>query len=380
MMRQMKILVVTRSYPSDSDLYQYPFVHRRVLAYRALGHDVSVFRPSAHSSPQAHDFEGVTCTSGDRDVLAEFAKDWRPDVIAAHGFNEVQWEAIKPLAGEFPVCAWLHGSEIPEFARRKAMWDLEDDALNAALEQVDARCRFWNEFLRNIPPRFQLVFVSEAAVDMARTDLGPDFSPAVIIPNLIDTELFSAQQKTAVDRTNILMIRPFDSRGYGNDLAVQAILELSNSEAFETLQFTIVGNGPMFDETLAPVRHFSNVRIHKGFVRQEQIPELHRTHGIFLVPTRIDTQGVSRDEAMASGLVPVTNAIPAIKEYLDEECGVLGAVEDFPSLAKGILEMVADPQLFERRSAAAAARIRRQSGSDIIVPRELALLESAAHA
>jgi glycosyltransferase involved in cell wall biosynthesis len=40
------------------------------------------------------------------------------------------------------------------------------------------------------------------------------------------------------------------------------------------------------------------------------------------VPSRTDTQGVSRDEAMSSGLVPVTNAVAAIPEFVDDtvEC------------------------------------------------------------
>ena len=41
----MRILVLTRSYPAPGDLYQYPFVHRRVLAYARAGHEVVVFRP-----------------------------------------------------------------------------------------------------------------------------------------------------------------------------------------------------------------------------------------------------------------------------------------------------------------------------------------------
>ena len=83
---------------------------------------------------------------------------------------------------------------------------------------------------------------------------------------------------------------------------------------------------------------------------------------------------------MASGLVPVTNGVPAVEEFVDQGCGVLAPVDDADGLAKGILEMVDDPDLFLRRSAAAADRIRRQSGTDLIIPQELALLRSGAYA
>ena len=201
-----------------------------------------------------------------------------------------------------------------------------------------------------------------------------------MIHNPIDTNLFVHRPKTAADRFNILMIRPFDSYGYGNDLAVSAIMKLADRSGFDRLRFTIVGDGPLFDQTLGPIRHLDNVRISRGFVTQEQIAELHRQHGVFLVPTRIDTQGVSRDEAMASGLVPVTNGVPAAKEFVDHRCGVLAPIDDADGLARGIWEMVEDPDLFLRRSAAAADRIRRQSGADLIIPQELALLRSAAYA
>jgi glycosyltransferase involved in cell wall biosynthesis len=378
--RPLRILVVTRSYPAPDNLYQYPFVHRRVLAYRSRGHEVAVFRPAEEPTQSEHRIDGVTCRSGNPEALAAFAAEWRPDVVAAHGFSETQWPTLAPLAGRYPIRAWLHGSEIPEFARRKAEWDLQGEERAAALEAIERRRRFWREFLLAPPARFGLVFVSQAAVDLFRHDL-PD-APGVptVIPNPIDTDLFGYQPKPAAQRFNILMLRPFDSRGYGNDLAVSAILQLSGWAGFDRLSFTIVGDGPLMDATLAPIRHLGNVAVERGFVPQARIAELHREHGIFLVPTRIDTQGVSRDEAMSSGLVPVTNAIPAVREFVEAECGELAPPEDAGALAAGIRRMAEEPARFEARSAAAAAHIRRQSSAALIVPQELALLRSAADA
>jgi len=376
----LRILVVTRSYPSDGDLYQYPFVHRRVLAYRAAGHQVAVFRPAEQSAPSEHCFDGVICRSGDRAALAAFAEEWRPEVVASHGFSETQWQALEPLAGRYPIRAWLHGSEIPEIARCKALWDTVGSYQSEALAVVEQRCEFWRRFLANMPDRFGLVFVSEAAVELARRDWGRSLGAAAVVHNPIDTNLFCYRPKAPADRFNILLIRPFDSWGYGNDLAVSAILKLADREGFEGLRFTIFGDGPLFEQTLEPIRHFKNVSINRGFLTQSQIAEQHRHHGIFIVPTRIDTQGVSRDEAMSSGLVPVTNSVPAANEFLDRNCGVLADAEDADGLAEGIWEMTENPALFGRRSVAAAGRVRQQSGSDIIIPRELELLRSAAYA
>jgi len=377
---RLRILVITRSYPSDGNLYQYPFVHRRVLAYRAAGHEVAVFRPAEQPEPSEHRFDGVTCTTGDRGALAAFAEAWRPDAVASHGFSETQWHGLEPLAGHYPIRAWLHGSEIPEIARRKALWDTEGAEQASALEALRRRCNFWDRFLHSVPDGFGLVFVSHAAVELARKDWGERLGAATVIPNPIDTELFRYEPKAPINRFGILMIRPFDSHGYGNDLAVAAILRLAEREGFDRLSFTIAGDGPLFDQTLGPLRELDNVTIRRGFLTQQEIAEQHRQHGVFLVPTRIDTQGVSRDEAMSSGLVPITNSIPAAREYLDDLCGVLAPLDDAAGLADGIWEMIENPGLFQRRSAAAASRVRRQSGADLIIPQELALLRAAVDA
>ncbi|MDQ3245669.1 MAG: glycosyltransferase family 4 protein [Pseudomonadota bacterium] len=376
----LRILLVTRSYPAPGDLYQYPFVHRRVVAYIRAGQDVAVFRPTEQPELGSHQFEDVTCFSGDTRVLRDFVARWQPAVIAVHGFSEQMWEPLVGLGDAIPICAWLHGSEIPGFFRQKANCIADPAAKAAALQAVEARCAFWDSFLRRKPKRFKLVFVSNSAVDLARQDWGAALHPDdyAVIPNPIDTDLFVYRPKVTADRWRILMIRPFDSPTYGNDLAVSALLALAERSDFDRLRVTIVGDGPLFDETLHPLKHLDNVRIERRFLTQTEIAQRHRSHGIFLVPTRLDTQGVSRDEAMSSGLVPVTNRVSAIPEFVDDRSAALAPPEDAVGLADGVSAMLAEPSLFLRRSAAAAKRVRQQSGHEKIIPREVQFLSAAA--
>ena len=136
------------------------------------------------------------------------------------------------------------------------------------------------------------------------------------------------------------------NRTYANDLTVKAILELSNKSFFKELEFLIIGDGELFEETLKPLRAFQNVTIHKKFLRQEEIAKLHKEYGIFLNPTRMDSQGVSRDEAGSSGLVPVTNRVAAIPEFVDEDCGILVEAEDYVGLANAIEFLYKNPKEF----------------------------------
>jgi glycosyltransferase involved in cell wall biosynthesis len=375
----LRLLVVTRSYPELGDLYQYPFVHRRVLAYLAAGHEVAVFRP-VDGPDGTHEFEGITCVSGGAGTLAALACDFGPDVIAAHGFSETMWPALAEM-GHVPIGAWLHGSEIPALFRQQAEAIADPDKRGAALAQVETRRRFWRDLLNPMPPRLKLVFPSRSAVTMMRVDVGERLrdDDYVVLANPIDTDLFRFEPKSDDLRFRILSIRPFDSTNRANDLSVAAIRHLSTRAGFERLRFTIIGDGPLFDETLSSIRDLENVTLRRQFLTQNAIVEEHARNGIFLVPTRLDTQGVSRDEAMASGLVPVTNSIPTVLEFADESCAGLAPPDDAIGLADALWEISASPALFCRRSAAAADRVRSQSGHERIIPAELALLAEAVN-
>lgn len=374
----MRIALLTRSYPSQDNLYQYPFVHRRVVAYRALGHEVRVLRLAPEEGE--HIFDGVECRAVPATSFSAAVAAFEPHIVAVHGPDEGMWPAIAALEWRWPICAWLHGSEIPAFFREKAQRIADPALRDATLTAVSARAAFWREALSPWPNGLNLAFVSQDSIGLMRRDLGDVLRDdgLKVLHNPIDTDLFAYRAKDATQRLNVLSIRPYDSPTYGNDMAVAAVLALASHSAFPAMRFNFIGDGPLFDETLAPLRGLANVTIDRRFVRQEEIAALHRENGVFLVPTRLDTQGVSRDEAMASGLVPVTNSVFAVPEFVDERCAGLASADDAEGLAREIAAMVDDPALFLARSAAAAARVRRQSAHGIVIPQELAWMERCA--
>lgn len=169
---------------------------------------------------------------------------------------------------------------------------------------------------------------------------------------------------------------PFASRKYANDLSVRAIVALATKPYFKDLEFRIIGDGKLFDEVLEPLRQFSNVYIEQRFLSHMEIAALHREYGIFLSPTRMDAQGVSRDEAMSSGLIPITNAVTAIPEFVDDSCGILVAGEDADAMAAGIVTLYENSEKFQAMSKAAAERVRRQTAKHKLINSELQLLAS----
>ena len=94
-----------------------------------------------------------------------------------------------------------------------------------------------------------------------------------------------------------------------------------------------------------------------------------------MTPTRMDSQGVSRDEAMSSGLVPITNAVTAIPEFVDSDCGVLAEGEDYKGMAEGVLQLVRDKERFLQISNSAAKRVRNQSSTEIVIRKEIEIIK-----
>ena len=167
-----------------------------------------------------------------------------------------------------------------------------------------------------------------------------------VVHNPIDTDLFAYHPKSTEQCKKILSIRPYTSRTYANDLSVKVILALTGKPYFKDLEFRMIGDGKLFDEALAPLRGYSNVYIEGLYLTQAEIAAFHREYGISLCPTRMETQGVSRNEAMSSGLVPITNAVAAIPEFVDDSCGILAPSEDAEAMAHGIARLFAKPDTF----------------------------------
>jgi glycosyltransferase involved in cell wall biosynthesis/spore maturation protein CgeB/SAM-dependent methyltransferase len=374
-----KHLLVSRSYPGYDNLYNYTFVHRRALGYREEGMHVDVFRFS--DAPLAYEeFEGVDIASGNVGDLSLMLRSNAYESILVHSFDEQTWSAVQACLQHTRVIVWVHGAEIQPWYRRDFNFS-EDGDRRRGIQRSDMRMGLWRQVLMNMSPNLHLVFVSEFLAREAMRDLDIEIPSHQysVIHNIVDGELFNYVEKPQEQRHRILSIRPYTKPTYANDLAVKAILDLAGEPWFDELHIRLIGDGAIFEETVAPLRNgFPNVIIEKRFLTQRQIVDLHKEYGVFLVPSRIDSQGVSRDEAMASGLVPVTNRVSAIPEFVDDDVAFLAPPESWRGLADAIRKLHADPEAFLRMSRAAAARARDQSGRLQTLTREIALIREGS--
>ena len=372
------VLILTNHYPSYENLYRNMFVHKRVMGYKEKGYIFDILRMHIYATPQFREFEGINVLDGYREELLGILSSDRIDTVCIHFLDREMWEILKPFIGKIRLIIWLHGAEIQPWWRREYNYNTKAE-LNDAKRVSDERMAFWKEvFSFDKQSYIHYVFVSQYFCDEIFEDnkIQLDQSQYSIIHNCIDTEQFTYEPKDAEQRKKILSIRPYQSNKYANDLSVKAILELAKESWFSELDICMIGNGPLFDEILAPLKKFSNVQCRQEFLTQGDIAALHKEYGIFLTPTRMDAQGVSRDEAMSSGLVPVTNAVTAIPEFVDETCGILAPAEDFVQMAAGIKKLYENPELFLQMSKNAAARVRSQTSKEYTIYKELDLIVS----
>lgn len=372
------ILILTNTYPSYDNLYRNGFVHTRVRSYAAQGVRASVFCLKENSPQVFSEFENVDVQAGGSELLDVMLASGQYKTVAVHFLDPSMWAVLKHHLDKLKIVVWVHGAEVQPWWRREYNYNTPEQ-LAVAKMQSHRRIEFWQEVFSNTGKNIKFVFVSRYFANevMEDTAVSIEEDRYDIIHNPIDTSIFVYKKKDSDYRKRLLSIRPFASRKYANDLTVEAILLLSEKPYFDDLDITIMGEGQLFEETLQPLMNLPNVTIKRGFLQHEEISHIHAQNGIFLVPTRMDSQGVSRDEAMASGLVPVTNAVTAIPEFVDETCGILVPAEDAQAMADGIERLYLNPELFQKLSAAAAQRVRRQSAADVIVKQEIALLLAA---
>lgn len=369
----MKLLVIDESYPHEKNLPGDMFVHVRLKKY-AVRHSVQVI--SLLGDRQSLSYEGIPIeVIPSQDEVVEEIKKIKPDVILIHFFQSWMLSKIIKVT-KIPIVVWVHGYEATGWYRRLFNFKRFDRLFLISIYQNMLQQFYFRKLIQhsNKNKKTSLIFVSNWLKKTVEVDTLAFVKNGSVIPNPIDTQFFMYRKKEKEVQRKVLIIRSFESKKYANDQSVEAILKLSKHPAFHEWEFTIVGNGRLFDSLTAPLKNFKNVKITKAFVNQEKIKALHGEHGIFLCPTRQDSHGVSMCEAMSSGLVPVTSNNSAIPEsVIHDVSGLL--TDDADEIAQQLLRLSHDDELFQKLSMGAAKSIRDKYSFEDIIQKELNVIE-----
>lgn len=372
------VLLITNNYPSYNDLYKNAFVHSRVKEYKKSGIKLDVYRFLPKDQPVSFDeFETIDVVKGSTTLLDKMLSQGQYKKVLVHFLDQKMWSVLENYIDKVEVIVWVHGADIQPWWRRKFNYtNYTEEQMKPIIARSNEKEQFWKSVLTQGYPNLHLVFVSQQFAQQSLSDLGVELNSSQysIIHNYIDNKAFQYEEKHPEMRKKILSIRPFASTTYANDLTVQAILELSKEPWFNELSFTIIGDGVLFDEITAPLKEFKNVILEKRFLNQQEIIQEHKKHGVFLVPTRMDTQGVSRGEAMSSGLVAITNSVAAIPEFCSEADTMLVESEDYRGLAGHLKKLFFNESLYLTLSKSGYERIAQQCCYNETISKEQQLL------
>jgi len=180
---------------------------------------------------------------------------------------------------------------------------------------------------------------------------------AQVVPNVVDLQRFRFRIRDPL-MPRVLSVRNFEPI-YNVAATLRAFQLVQRERPDATL--TVVGGGGQDAElrALAADLRLQGVTF-AGRVRPDDMAAQYDAHDVYVQSPRIDNAPVSVIEAFASGLPVVSTDTGGISHILvHERDGLLCRPDDDRALARGILQVLADPDAARRRAAAARAQADR---------------------
>ena len=360
----MNIAILTSRYVSPEAPYSHTFVHTRSKAYVSAGHRVQVFVPARKS--HVYEVDGIQVTLSSGKQISQRLNGFdaccvhllHPDIHPRENANPIYHAIIK--SRKQAILFFLHGIDTLRISKI-APFDRFTSAEHFARfinrdYYVLPRLKAHIKTLLTEKPDCQFIFPSRWLRRQSESEIGITYGDrASIIPNGIDLQRFSFSDRWP-DRARILVLKPQVLRGnYAMDTTL-SVLKM----APEKLSFSIYGKGGDQEKIRRMLESRRSIRIVNSFVNHEELKRIHNSHGIFFNLTRMDTQGVSMGEAMASGLAVVTNNVCAIPEFIANRENGISLEPDHPEkVLENILALVEDRELYSRVTQNARSRIEQ---------------------
>ena len=334
-----RLVFLTSKYPNVNDIYAHAFVHQRALGLLNLGCQVEVFVPSKVFD--CYSWDGVKVTRAPAETLA--AMLGKEDFCYVHLLN---FNIDKRLSG-YPIykkirelqiksALYMHGSEVQKYFSR--LFDFKFSARELARYAYKDLYKIpkMKSFIEGIGEQCKFVTPSLWMKEEAEAQLGIKFKKVEIIPNGIDTKLFSSQAYKYSQPMKMVTIRPLSSNKYAVDIAIKIVSKLPSSYTLD-----IYGSGvllPSLKKLAGKLKVNDRVRFIDEFVPHAELPSILSKYGIYLSPTRMDAQGVMMCEAMANGNLVVSSNNTAVPEFIQNKYnGITADNENINEIADNII-------------------------------------------
>jgi N-acetyl-alpha-D-glucosaminyl L-malate synthase BshA len=200
-----------------------------------------------------------------------------------------------------------------------------------------------------------------------------------VIPNFIDTELYSRQDNCRLRKH----IAPNGEK---------VLIHISNFREVKRVPDTIkilhevrknvdaklilVGDGPQRSETEHLTRELGLTDHVKFLGKQSALPEILSAADIFLLPSQSESFGLAALEAMSCGLPVVATSAGGIPEVVVHgETGYVAEMGDTQRMAKYVVDLCTNQKKYERFAGASRKRCEDEFRTELLVPQYEAIYE-----
>ena len=356
------------------------FVHMRCVEMQNLGHNITVYVPGELGFNYIHEGVNVKVMTS-QNINKELN---RFDILYLHLLNIYPykksngWTIYKYIMNNnIPFVMYVHGNEVQKYGARMFEFNFKVTDFLKWFKKDALVIPKMKNFVKSTMVRDNsaYVFPSRWMKEDLEKNLGLEIKEFHIIPNGIDTSLFKFNE-IYKNKFKLLTLRPLSSKKYAVDLAIELMQYLPKSFSLD-----IYGKGHYakpYKKLINRLGLQDRVTIKNSFINRKDLNKFFSNYGIFLCPTRMDAQGVSMCEAMASGLLTVSSDNTAIPEFIvNGKNGIVG--NDLEAVAKNIISSVQDKSEYTKITSQARASMEDIDIS-ITVSKELDLLRKiAAH-
>lgn len=372
----MKLAIITSRYPQKEAPYNHMFVHVRAKYFVEKGVDVTVFIPSNSSEPTAN-YEGVKVLRIPSKAIVNYLSGF--DLCYLHLLNMYPSKSGGAqiynfiLRKNLKVAIYLHGSDVLTYPRYffDFSWSLKGIAKRFYTNGW--KKYFMSKFLKGILKGQNKNLILTPSVwlsEQVQAIYYIDANNIKQVPNGIDVSLFNGDADYG-KRHKILCVRPLT-----NTYPVEDCIRLMS---FLPEEFTldIYGKGEkkeQFQQLITAHNLQHRVKISERFFDRKELSQLFLNYGIFNAYSKIDTQGVSMCEAMASKRLVISSNKTAIPEFIQD--GVNGLLDnDLQNLALRLADACNSEKYFEELTNNARIAME-QISVDHVGLKELQMLKS----
>lgn len=375
-----RIAIVSHGYPTSCTPYDYTFVHVRAKLYKNFNKIVKAFTIDA--KVRKYEFEGVDVVRAPLEECIAEMKDFNPDILCVHSpaTTELRYLATSlPETLNVPVIVWIHGYEAlftPKYypivlePRLLLKW------LYSSLTSLP-RLKKMRELFNIFDKRGDyVVFVSNWMKEEAEWSTGCSIENSIVIPNPVDTDLFSFKDRTEqwTDSTprKAITVRSFSQEKYGIDVAIKAFAH----NASECI-LHIYGKGRLAGKFKKLVKKMSsNSVVHEKLFPHNSLPFIYHQHDFFVAPSRTEAQGLAMCEFMSTGAPIIATSVGGIPEFVrDGKEGILVEKNDYKEIARSVDYLVGNEDIYKKMSVNCRQRAEELLSKDVVAGQEISLME-----